>query len=499
MKILFALLIPTLSYGQWNQVGQPITGESSNGQSGYSVSLNDDGTVIAIGAPFNSDNGSASGQVRVFENESGTWVQKGSDLNGMASSDKFGFSVSLSSDGNTVAVGAPDANANGFESGEVRIYNYTSDEWQEIGVIEGESWGDHSGLSISLNNTGNILSIGSQDNDGPDMPPYDSGSNFGQVRIYENMAGIWTQTGNLLGVRAEDNFGYRTQLNALGDIVVVGAPNYDLDENIPGQESGQVVVFQKISDTWEQINEPILGEFVHNAFGESVSINDMGNIIAFSSLNYGGYGLVRVYENLSESWVQKGGDIIGENVNDGFGISISLNGSGDVIAIGGHFNDGSFLDAGHVRVFKYQSGVWGQVLNDIDGEANQDRSGYSVSLSNDGNIVAIGAYLNDNSGDNAGNARIFENENSVDIAQTPALKETLLYPNPATKEITVRFAKTYSIVKISVYDFTGKQINYAEYAHSNQLNMQIGTYPSGFYLIKFQTEEETFSTNLIKK
>ena len=53
------------------------------------------------------------------------------------------------------------------------------------------------------------------------------------------------------------------------------------------------------------------------------------------------------------------------------------------------------LDSGHVRVYQYSGSSWSQLGDDIDGEAAYDYSGYSVSLSSDGTIVAIGAYDND--------------------------------------------------------------------------------------------------------
>ena len=58
------------------------------------------------------------------------------------------------------------------------------------------------------------------------------------------------------------------------------------------------------------------------------------------------------------------------------------------------------------KVYKYISGSWAQLGNDINGEAADDRSGYSVSLSSDGKTVAIGAYLNDGNGSGAGHVRV---------------------------------------------------------------------------------------------
>ncbi|MGA1671795.1 MAG: hypothetical protein ACO4AW_05395, partial [Ilumatobacteraceae bacterium] len=84
-----------------DQLGSDIDGEAADDRSGLSVSLSSDGTTVAIGAYFNDGTGSEAGHVRVYEWNGSRWVQKGSDIDGEALNDYFGLSVSLSSDGTT--------------------------------------------------------------------------------------------------------------------------------------------------------------------------------------------------------------------------------------------------------------------------------------------------------------------------------------------------------------------------------------------------------------
>ena len=86
------------------QIGSDIDGEAADDYSGFSVSLSSDGTIVAIGARYNDGNGSFSGHVRVYKNISGTWTKIGDDIDGEAASDISGHSVSLSSDGTIVAI-----------------------------------------------------------------------------------------------------------------------------------------------------------------------------------------------------------------------------------------------------------------------------------------------------------------------------------------------------------------------------------------------------------
>merc|ERR1712232_408630 len=115
--------------------GDNMIGEDSADAFGSSISLSADSCVVAVGAPLNDNSGAApnnsnatttfsfSGQVRIFRlnMDSGNWV-----LDGVVYGGEFGAllgrSVSLSSDGRTLAAGASSGDGSGFDSGFVRIY-----------------------------------------------------------------------------------------------------------------------------------------------------------------------------------------------------------------------------------------------------------------------------------------------------------------------------------------------------------------------------------------
>ena len=101
--------------GNGSNAGQDIDGEQHHNNSGYHVSLSNDGRIVAIGARHNGDNGSNSGSVRVYifknNDQLGEWTQ----VDGESAHDYFGYSVSLSGEGRTVAVVA--GGVNGSDSG----------------------------------------------------------------------------------------------------------------------------------------------------------------------------------------------------------------------------------------------------------------------------------------------------------------------------------------------------------------------------------------------
>src|SRR5690606_22006667 len=108
-KLFFFLVLPVLGISQ-TQIGLDIDGKTSGDRSGTSVSLSADGNIVAIGAPdticTTCPSGTSTGYVSIYENISGIWVQIGGDIYGIKNNEAFGHSVSLSADGSIVAVSA---------------------------------------------------------------------------------------------------------------------------------------------------------------------------------------------------------------------------------------------------------------------------------------------------------------------------------------------------------------------------------------------------------
>eukprot|EP00956_Cyclotella_meneghiniana_P025565 scaffold53519_cov39-Cyclotella_meneghiniana.AAC.1 len=415
--------------GSWIKLGQDINGEAAGDYSGSSVSLSGDGNVLAIGAPYN---GSSSGHVRVFKLDTNGWTQVGEDINGENSGDYSGISVSLSSDGNVLAIGAPYNDQNGsYNSGHVRVFKLVNNGWTQVGEdINGEAAGDGSGYSVSLSSNGNVLAIGAYGNDGNGS--YDSG----HVRVFKlDTTNSWTQVGeDIDGETTGDRSGWSVSLSGSGSVLAIGA--YVNDGN--GLSSGHVRVFKLETNSWTQVGEDINGEAAGDLSGVSVSLSSDGNVLAIGASGNDGNdssdsGHVRVFKlDTTNSWTQVGEDINGETTGDRSGSSVSLSGDGNVLAIGAWGNDANgSSDSGHVRVFKLETNSWTQVGQDIDGVAASDYFGSSVSLSSDGNVLAIGASYNDGNGDNSGHVRVFE---SFPITSTPTVAPVT--PGPTAAPVT---------------------------------------------------------------
>ena len=402
--LLLHFLLPLFALAQFTQIGADIDGEAAEDRSGRN-SLSSDGSTLAIGAYWNDGNGSLSGHVRIYQNTGGAWIQVGADIDGEAADDRSGRSVSLSADGSIVAIGAPQNDGNGSNSGHVRVYQYSGGAWTQIGAdIDGEAAEDASGWSVSLSDDGSIVAIGARLNDGI------NGSNSGHVRIYQNNGGTWIQIGaDIDGEAAEDASGFSVSLNSDGTIVAIGSR---LNDGINGSNSGHVRIYQNTGGTWTQIAADIDGEAAEDASGSSVSLSADGSIVAIGAPlndeNGTDSGHVRVYQNTGGTWTQIGEDIDGETADDVSGQSVSLSYDGSIVAIGAPQNDGNGNYSGHVRIYQNIEGTWTQIGADIDGEASSDASGHSISSSADGSIVAIGAYGNNGNGPDSGHVRVFD-------------------------------------------------------------------------------------------
>ena len=169
--------------------------------------------------------------------------------------------------------------------------------------------------------------------------------------------------------------------------------------------SGHVRVYQYSNSIWTQLGADIDGEAAVAASGYSVSLSDDGTIVAIGAPFHDGYkGYARVYQYANSSWTQLGSVFDGEAAGDESGNSVSLSSDGTILAIGARYHD----NKGDVRVYQYDGSAWTQLGQDIDGEAAGDESGFSVSLSSDGTIVAIGAKKNAGTATNAGHVRVYQ-------------------------------------------------------------------------------------------
>ncbi len=397
--------------GVWTQIGQNIP------VPGFSIALSSFGNIVAIGNNMlNNVNGISAGTVGIYEFDMGSWKQKGNDIYGKSPGEQSGFSVSLSSNGHTVAIGAPykawqgDANN---PSGTVRVYNYStiSGTWNQVGQdIDGKGSGYYSGTGISLSADGNVLAVGT----------IFEGST-GVVRVYNNINGVWSQIGNVI-------------------------------HSVGGE----------------------------SRFGRSVSLSADGTVLAIGGYRKSGKGLfrghVRLYKNVSGVWAQIGNDIEGQADYEQVGFSVSLSADGSMIAVGA-IMEANTSQTGGTRIYKNISNVWTKIYNDID-------SGYYVSLSSGGERVAVKA---------GGITKVYDLTKasfSINFLQD----DFSIFPNPATDILNISINNNLILEKVTIYNNLGKVVKVA-----NDKIINIDNLSSGIYLVEVTTNKGKAVKKLIVK
>jgi len=389
--LLFLTLVTVAEATDWTQIGNTIHGISENDYSGK-VSINGDGSRVAIGGVGHN---MVTGHVRVFEWDTFNWVQIGQNISGEATGDQCGFQTSLSSNGNRLAISAPFNDVGGQDSGHVRIFELDGYNWTQMGE---DLYVSPYTRYATLNYDGSRVAISS--------PTRSGGGNYrGVVRVFEWDTFNWIQIGQDINGEADNDFSGIISFNSSGTILAV-ASEYN-DGNGEGSGHVRVFEWDPLIYEWTQRGDDIDGEAAGDGSGVAVSLSGDGSIVAigatYNDANGDSSGHVRVFEwdPLILGWTQRGDDIDGEAAVDVFGSHVSLSSGGNVLAVGARLSDANGINAGHVRVFEWSEGgyFWQQIGNNIDGDENDQAS--IVSINSDGTIVAVGSPRG------AGYAKIF--------------------------------------------------------------------------------------------
>ena len=247
---------------------------------------------------------------------------------------------------------------------------------------------------------------------------------------------------------------------------------------------------------WAQRGNDINGEAAEDQSGTSVAISDDGNVLAIGAhLNNGTStyaGHVRVYNWNGSAWTQRGNDIDGEATGDRSGHSVAISDDGNIVAIGAFENNGAGRWAGHERVYNWNGSAWKQRGSDIDGEAENGESGASVALSGDGNTLATGAIGVDT---NTGQVKVYTFEGSITSLSDAENEAIVIYPNPTESKVAIERLPPGKTT-FTLTDILGNKIRTGE--GQGALEIDFSTLPKGIYILTFSTSKGTFSKKVVK-
>ncbi|MEW5251631.1 histidine kinase [Microbulbifer discodermiae] len=371
--------------------------------------------------------------------------------------DRFGSALSLSADGNTLAIGAPleGGTATGIngdqsgntaeESGAVYIFGRNAGIWTQQAYVKASNTdaGDRFGEAVSLSADGTTLAVGasseSSSADGIDGDQSNNDLNgSGAVYIFSRNEGAWAQQAYIKASNPDelDFFGGALSLSGDGNTLAVGAgeesssaTGVDGDQNNNDVEgAGAVYIFNRSEGDWTQqayIKASNTDRGDH--FSSALSLSADGNTLAVSTIfedsNAIGVdgdqgnndtfnaGAVYIYSHSQGAWTQQA-YVKASNTDAGdyFGYALSLSGDGNILAvgageedsratgIGGDQNNNDAARAGAVYIFNRNGGVWAQraYVKASNSQAG-DQFGEALNLSEDGNTLAVGAFDDDSS------------------------------------------------------------------------------------------------------
>lgn len=459
------------------------TGEDN--EFGVAIAISGDGNTLAVGAHreesdatgINGDEtnsgASASGAVYIYVRDvaTGSWAKQAYiKASNAQQGDEFGFSVALSTDGNTLAVGAPNedsaaASINGTEtetcggampincapaSGAAYVFFRTGATWQQQAYVKplNSGIGDLFGDKVTLSGDGNTLAVGAFQEDGGgdlvDPAVDDAASSAGAVYLFTRIGTAWSQAAYVKASNSDANdlFGNSIALSRDGRTLAIGAIGEASNaSSVNGDEtdnsrnlSGAVYVFacttlDGVCDTGAEWSKQVYLKASNSSsvdiFGGSVALSADGDLLAvgatgedsdetgvdatgnndFSSNS----GAVYLFSRTGTEWAQeKIFKASNTGALDNFGYAVALSADGNMLGvaakgekstatgINGNESIDATLDTGAYYFFTIEDGAWNQqAYIKASNTGGGDKFGIGSALSDDGRTLAIGATFED--------------------------------------------------------------------------------------------------------
>ena len=318
----------------WTQQAKLLPGDPATGDNfGCSVSLSNDGSTALIAAYYKNGTYVQQGAAYVFIRSGSTWSQQAKLLHSdKAANDNFGYSVSLSSNGNTALIGAPGKNSN---KGAAYVFTRVGSAWtQQAKLLDSGNTSGYLGDSVSLSFDSNTALIGAS------ATPGSTGSYEGAAYVFTRSGTTWTQQAKLIAsdFEAWGVFGVSVALSSDGNVAVIGSSGWS--SYVAYSKKGAAYVFIRSGSVWTQQTQLLASDPAANDyFGDSVSLSGDGNTLLIGAdgkgSTYGGQGAAYVFIRFDTTWTQKIKLLASDPAQSSyFGSSVSLSNDGSTALIG---------------------------------------------------------------------------------------------------------------------------------------------------------------------
>ena len=369
---------------------------------GHSVSV--DGNTIIVGAPEEDTGGGNAGAAYIFTRSGTRWSQQAKlQASDKASGDNFGYSVAI--DGNTVIVGAPEEDTGGSDAGAAYIFTRSGTRWSQQAKLQAsdKASGDNFGYSVAID--GSRIIVGAPEED-------TGGSGAGAAYIFTRIGtGTSTRWNQDTKIQASD----KASGDNFGEAVAIAERTVVVGAYLRG--NGAAYIFNYAWFSWSQQAKLLAsdGEW-KDYFGGAVAIDGNTVIVgaAGEDTGGGGAGAAYIFTRSGTSWSQQAKiQASDRRSRNGFGYSVSVDGNTIIVGAPRDQGDGggNASDAGAAYIFTRSGTRWSQQIKlQADDRDNDDDFGTSVSI--DGNTVIIGAPGENTGGRKAGSAYPFAKNSS---------------------------------------------------------------------------------------
>lgn len=453
---------------------------SMNQKFGYSVSI--DNGIIAVGAPFDDENGINSGAAYLFEAATGTMLAKLLPDDGISGAE-FGYSIDINN--GIVAVGARADSENGEYSGAAYIFDaIESTQLFKLTPNDAEP-GDEFGNSIALN--GDQIVIGA-------WHKTEFGTQSGAAYLFNVSTGseiykILPNTGGNY-----QNFGVSVAID--GGHIAIGARTFF----IPGEGFNWAKAYIFDTSNGNQINiiEPGISNYNGDLGGNFADCLDMDN------------GLLAVgAPSRSVVWDFSGAAYIfdiatGEELHflihnelwdrDHFGCSVSMDNG--VVVVGSQEDDDMGADSGSAFLFDANTGQEIYKLLASDGD-QFDLFGNSVAIQGDYTVIGAKGYTENH----YGSSYVFH---GLEIGITHIKPDVFnMYPNPCSRSLTIKILDNFrDNFEMRINNSMGqlmKTITEKNQYSDAKVILDVSEFQSGIYMVSIQSASISFCTKLIVK
>ena len=390
---------------------------------GFGISVAVDGNTAVVGAYKDDDDGTNSGSVHVFTRSPSTapwsWAAK-LTADDAAENDEFGISVAVH--GDTIVVGAHqnDADQNDNDEGAAYIFTKVSGVWGQKAKLTADdaAANDKFGISVAVHDETVVVGAHLENANDDDQVITDDVNDSGAAYVFTKVSGVWSQVAKLSASdgAATDEFGYSIAVD--GDTIVVGAHlenanDDDVDNTDDVADSGAAYVFTKPesggwADATETAKLTAFGAAESDEFGISVTVH--GDTVVVGAHKYDvGVGTEKANAGAAYVFIKPTGGPWADGTEtakliasdamrgDEFGIAVAVDDNEDTIVVGAYLDDDNGDNAGSAYVFTQDSGEWSQKTK-LTGPSRgrDDWLGYSVAVA--GDTVLAGAYQSNISG-----------------------------------------------------------------------------------------------------